>query len=195
MTQTQSDFESVSQTLIIGDKPHHPLNDKFPQRVFKRVEEDGIDVPETSKKVSEVEYRFKSSWFQRWPSLHYLEDTDSVLCYYCAKANALKLTCSQREDLAFISTGYQNWKAATDSRKGFAKHQHSAYHKMAIEAIVLSNRCNNIGELLSESHKPEKDMNKQMLLHILSTVRFLARQGLAYRGHIDDNSGNFETEV
>ena len=82
MTKTQSDFESVSQTLIISDKPHHPLDAKFPQRVFKRVEEDGIDVPETSKKVSEVEYRFKSSWFQRWPSLHYF--IWKIQIRYCA---------------------------------------------------------------------------------------------------------------
>lgn len=152
---------------------------------------DGNDVSEASQKISEVRYRFKSSWFQRWPWLHYLENTDSVLSYYCAKAHALKLACSQRGDLAFISTGYHNWKAATDSKKGFAKHERSAYHKMAIEATVLSNRCTDIGELLSDSHRAEKDVNKRMLLHTLSTVRFLARQGLAYRGHIDDNS-NFK---
>ena len=100
------------------------------------------------------------AWFQRWPWLHYSEATESVLCYYCAKANALKLTCGQRGDLAFISTGYHNWKAATDSRKGFAKHQNSAYHNMAIQAASSSNRLDNIGELLSEAHRAEKDTNK-----------------------------------
>ena len=76
-------------------------------------------------------------------------------------------------DLAFISAGYHNWKAATDSRKGFAKHHHSAYHNMAIQA--LSNRFDDIGKLLSDAHRAEKDTNKQMLLHVLSTVRYLAR--------------------
>ena len=107
--------------------------------------------------------------------------TDSDLCYYCAKANALKLTCGQRGELAFIPTGYHNWKAATDTRKGSAKHQHSAYHNMAIQGASSSNRFDDIGELLSEAHRAEKDTNKQMLLHILSTVRLLARLGLVYR--------------
>ena len=124
--------------------PSH-ISPSTPQRVFKRInldgeENDGNEVNlEPSQKVSDVKYRFKSSWFQRWPWLHYLEatDTDSVLCYYCAKAHALNITCGQRGDLAFISAGYHNWKAATDSRKkGFAKHQHSAYHNMAIQAFV-----------------------------------------------------------
>ena len=145
---------SDSDMLIsLGATPHQPLNATFPQQVFKRIglhgeENDGNEVNlKPSQKVSDVRYRFKSSWFQRWPWLHYLEATDSVLCYYCAKAYALKITCGQRGDLAFISAGYRNWKAATDSRKGFAKHQHFAYHKMAIQA--LSNRFDDIGELLS----------------------------------------------
>lgn len=49
----------------------------------------------------------------------------SVLCYYCAIANFLKLIRRQKGELVFISKGYYNWKIATDSRKGFAKHQRS----------------------------------------------------------------------
>ena len=101
----------------------------------------------------------------------------------------MKITCGQRGlrgDLAFVSTGYHNWKAATDSRKGFTKHEHSTYHLTAIQA--LSNKSDDIGELLSDAHRAEKDTNRQMLLHVLSTVRYLARQGLAFRGHNDDAS-------
>ena len=104
------DLGSDSDMLIsLGATPHQPLNVTFPQRVFKRIgldgeENDGNEVNlKPSQKVSDVRYCFKSSWFQRWPWLHYLEATDSVLCYYCAKAYALKITCGQRGDLAFIS--------------------------------------------------------------------------------------------
>ena len=38
-------------------------------------------------------------------------------------------------DIAFVSTGYHNWKAAADSRKGFAKHEHSTYHLTAIQVL------------------------------------------------------------
>ena len=95
-----------------------------------------------------------------------------MLCYYCAKVNALTITYGQRGDVAFILTGYYNLRAAADSRKGFAIHQHSTHHNMAIQA--LSNTFDGIGELLSDAHRAKKDMNKQMLLHILSTVRYLA---------------------
>ena len=54
VTPTQSDFGSDSQTFISLDaKPHQPLDHESPQHVFKRIEEkDGIDVLETSEKVS-----------------------------------------------------------------------------------------------------------------------------------------------
>ena len=44
------------------------LNDEFPQHIFKQIdgdEKDGLEVPlESSQKVSDLKYRFKSSWFQ-----------------------------------------------------------------------------------------------------------------------------------
>ena len=107
-----------------------------------------------------------------------------MLCCYCAKVNASTITCGQMGDLAFISTGYHNLRAAADSRKGFAIHQHSTHHNMAIQA--LSNTFDGIGELLSDAYRAEKDMNKQMLLYILPLGTW--RQGLAYRGHSDDAS-------
>ena len=157
--------------ISLGAKPHQLLNATFLQRVFTRIgglDREGDEVnSKPSQKVTDVKYRFQCSWFQRWPWLHYLEATDSILCYYCAKANALKITCGQRGlrgDLAFVSTGYHNWKAATDSRKGFAKHEHFTYHLTAIQA--LSNKSDDIRELLSDAHRAEKDTNRQMLLHV-----------------------------
>ena len=48
--------------------------------------------------------------------------------------------------------------------------------------ITLPKTTGNVGELLSKAHKEERQVARDMLLLILSSVKYLARQGLALRG-------------
>ena len=48
----------------------------------------------------------------------------------------------------------------------------------------------DIGESLSIQQKREKQENRQCFIKILSSLRFLARQGLAFRGHGDGSQSN-----
>ena len=57
-------------------------------------------------------------------------------------------------------------------------------------AITLPKVTKDIGELLSEAHSKEKRDNRECLLKILSSVRFLARQGLALLGDGDESDSN-----
>ncbi len=54
---------------------------------------------------------FKSSWFDTWPWLHYLEGNDSVLCFYCTQVTEKQLLpeANSKTDPAFISVGFINW--------------------------------------------------------------------------------------
>ena len=63
------------------------------------------------------------------------------------------------KDSAFLSGGFSNWKDAT---VGFANHEKSATHKLAVEAVLtLSQTHKDIGEMLSSSHASEKAVNRQ----------------------------------
>ena len=48
----------------------------------------------------------------------------------------------------------------------------------------------HVDELMSDEIKQQKAINRKMFLKILENTRYLARQGLAFRGHNDSN-GNF----
>ena len=55
-------------------------------------------------------------------------------------------------------------------------------HIEAVEAMVtLPNTVPDVGELLSKAHMEEKLRARNMLRIILSSIRYLARQGLAFR--------------
>ena len=88
-----------------------------------------------------------------------------------------------------MSKGFSNWKNATAI---FKKHEHSSCHREAIEVtITLPATTKDVAEQLSQQHSKEKEENREMLLKILSSIRYLARQGLPLRGDGDEQDGNF----
>ena len=90
---------------------------------------------------------------------------------------------------AFISRGFCNWKLATSV---FRQHELRNCHKEAVEKIItLPATTSDVGEMLSKAHAQEKSENRQVLLTILSNLRFLARQACAIRGDGNENDSNF----
>ena len=68
----------------------------------------------------------------------------------------------------------------------YRRHQASRYHVDAVQAISLPQK--DVGEMLSHAHSEEKRLNGQMLMIILQNLQFLGRQGIALRGHDQDES-------
>ena len=145
---------------------HPPLNFVFPKREFGK------------KQV--VKQSCQASWFSTWLWLHYQASNpdEVVFCHVCVSALKTKKMDRSRGDLAFTSKGFKNWKDATIS---FLNHEASASHKDAMQVVVvIPSTCQDVGEILSQEHAREKSENRQCLLRILSNIRFLARQGLAF---------------
>ena len=69
----------------------------------------------------------------------------------------------------------------------FAKHESCDFHKST--AAALANRV-DVADMLSKQAATEKQQNRQHLLKALSSIRFLARQGLALRGDSDETDSN-----
>ena len=155
-------------TLRIGDTPHQPSNISFPSRTFG--------------KKTPVQRSFQASWYKKWEWLHYDISRDCVLCFICCKAvKDGKVRVSKLAEGSFLTDGFTNWKDATTK---FTKHEHSDFHKHCSE--VLSTSCVDVGDLLDKQAASEKKANREYLLKVLSTVRFLARQGLPLLGSGDE---------
>ena len=136
-----------------------------------------------------MERSFQPAWFDKWPWLHYNEEHDVVFCHICLKAKEeKKIMWSNNAEEAFMGKGFTNWK---DASAKFDKHSGSSCHKEALLKICeLPATTKDIGESLSEQHSRDRLERRQCLLKLLSNARFLARQGLPFRGH-DENSSNF----
>ena len=81
-----------------------------------------------------------------------------------------------------------NWKDATTS---FQLHEKSLCHKEAVEKVLmLPATTPDISEMLLSTLAQEKATNRHCLLKVMSSLRFLARQGCGIRGHDDEKDGN-----
>lgn len=160
---------------LLPVKFHPPKDFQFPKRKFGSKGE---------------ERSFRAEWCTKFPWLHYDSSKDIALCHVCMRAEfEKKFLASTKRDVAFLTKGFTYWKEATSS---FTKHQASSCHKEAIVAIeVLPEQVKDVGEMLSQHHQQQKSVNRVMFLRILENIRFLARQGLALRGHGDDSDSNF----
>ena len=87
---------------------------------------------------------------------------------------------SAAADVVFVTRGYQNWKDATAA---FRKHESSSSHKQAVEQVVTipSTHC-DVGQYLSTFLALERKENCVCFLKVMSTLKFLAHQGLTLRG-------------
>ena len=168
-----SNLTAASSLPELPPSPVHPSSKYvFPKREFGK------------KQI--VKRSCQVAWFSTWPWLHYQanDPDDVVFCHVCVSALKSKKMERSRGDLAFTSKGFKNWKDATIS---FKNHEASASHKDALQVVVvIPSTCQDVGELLSQEHAREKRENRHCLLCILSNVRFLARQGLAFRGDSEE---------
>ncbi len=131
----------------------------------------------------------KSDWFGKWKWLHYCENDDHVLCYVCVCAVKPNKMTVGRGDAAFITKGFSNWK---DGTIAFKKHEASSCHRQALQVtVVIPLSCPDVGAILSRQYAVETKNNRRCFLKVLAVDRYLARQGIAFRGDGDDSDYNF----
>jgi len=134
---------------------------------------------------------FQQHWFQKYPWLHYDASKKAVLCFTCASASAHDLLknvpCLEPN---FIQSGYTNWKKATGSNGRFENHQSSNCHVFASKSLHCLQQSTPVVTQLSQQLSVEQHVAQKCLRVLFTTAGYLARQGLAFRGH-DEQEGNF----
>ena len=140
-------------------EPYQPRNITFPKTQYK-----------------EYKRSFQSSWFDRFPWLHYNVVNDAAYCFTCVRAASENLITSSKIEQTFVTEGFRNWKKACEKNCGFYKHQQSDCHLEAGERYHYATSSEDIGSMLSSKYEQEKKSNREMLLKILSDVRYLGGQ-------------------
>lgn len=146
-----------------GEAPFQP-NLNFPGRRF------GSESFERS---------FQRRWFEKWRWLHYVSETDSVLCFTCNQAAAKGLLLHSHSDSSFARGGFCNWKKA---REKFAQHELSDLHSDSLRALATL-KATPISAMLTDLEARDQKTARTMLELLFRSIKFLGREGMPLRGH------------
>ena len=132
--------------------------------------------------------RFQKTWFERFPWLHFDARIGRVLCHVCALAQKNKhLNLATKTDKAFLSKGFCNWKKAVEK---FQNHAKSSTHKLAVSNELHIAKSKSVLDQVNVQHTDSQKDAQKALLKIISSIKYLAAQGLALQGN-SCKEGNF----
>lgn len=89
---------------------------------------------------------------------------------------------------AFFIEGFQNWKKAVER---FQIHERAECHREAKTKLCLGEAPSIVEQLSLQADKTKAE-NRKMLLKLVSSLKFLLRQGLAIRGHSESEGNLFQ---
>jgi len=122
-----------------------------------------------------------------------------MYCFYC-RLYGSQGVYAQKE---FTETRCRNWKKATGVDGKLSTHNRSSSHLFAAERFAFAKSAKpGVDEQMSEAAAQqnnrevvERQQNRKITEIMFDCMRFLARQGLTFRGHLEgeesDNRGNF----
>lgn len=135
---------------------------------------------------------FLPKWSTEFTWLLYSDLKAKAFCSVCTEAyNVLKIKVpddgayDQKSYNSFVKDGFSNWKHALDT---FRSHERGSVHRKAVSSIVSHKKGQDVAKMISAKFVQEKKDARVCLLKIIESIRFLAVQGLALRGHTEDNS-------
>lgn len=174
-----SSSQPHSATVIVGDKPNQPSDISF------------YPVQNTGSlcKNGDPKLRFMNiNWYKQYSWLHWDVLSQKLFCFICCRAKQRNVFVSHRKlyDPAFIENGFCDWKNAV---RAFERHDKCDCHREAVGGLESLSRTSVSAQLDRQLARDQQVASKALSV-IISTLKYLARQGLAVRGH-SETSGNF----
>ena len=141
------------------------------------------------QKLPNKTLHFQDKWFREFPWLHYSQTLNGVLCFYCAETFKREKSnpVSKHVEEAFVSAGFRNWKKASEK---FKDHAASRGHNLAI--VSHRQQANPVSSQLSAALATSQEKARSCLIKIVTSLKYLGRQGLALRGNEADEGNFFE---
>ena len=141
-----------------------------------------------------VKRQFNTSWYETYSSwLEYSINKDSLFCLYCYlfKQNNGK----QAGGDTFVRIGFRNWKKLSEGLTQHVGDHCGSHYECYKKCEDLMNQNQQIQHILMKKNNNDRVSYRVRLTASVDCVRFLLRQGLAFRGHDEsqdsNNQGNF----
>ena len=159
--------------------PHQPSNPDV-LKITKRVQGTG-----SSQRTRSLQYQ----WFKDFAWLTLCETRGKLFCTQCRCCAKKNLAVSKNEP-AFAVNGFNNWKNAVNT---FREHTNSKHHKDSVAQFqILVSQQPSVAAQLDKQLQSNQKLKREMLLKQLSSLRFLAGQGIPIDGNEPENSNLYK---
>ena len=165
----QDEAPNPKRQRILQKHPNQPRDEIFPTD------------PKSKRKFLPV-------WFDNFPWLEWDSEFNAAFCHPCRQVYSVDSLRSNKGDEAFITQGFKNWKKATEK---FQNHETSHTHRSYMVKFTNTISGTSVVEKLIDQQTVNNKVAQECLIRIITSLRYLARQGLATRGHFDSES-NFK---
>ncbi|CAF1986437.1 unnamed protein product [Rotaria magnacalcarata] len=134
--------------------------------------------PSTDKRSCQL------GWFLVFKWLSYCKSENKAYCYYCRKAYLCGFHPESNKigETALTCTGYSDWKNALAR---FSKHEFGRVHADCVYRVNEQQKP-TVAARLSLTHQIQQENRRRMLFTEVECIKFLLRQGLALRRHVED---------
>ena len=149
--------------------------------------------------IGDDQRRFNPQWFKKYGGwLEYSEKVDKAFCLCCYLFRDYNEGQAGTDAFAIKGWNYWNKKSRLDTHMG--KGNVNSFHNVAVKRCdALMNQDQSIQVALIKQTDLTKKKNRIRLNASIDSVRYLLRQGLAFRGHDESkeskNKGNFRELV
>ena len=112
--------------------------------------------------------------------------SQKLFCSSCRSAQSKGLlTFSRNSKSAFVIDGFKNFKKAIERCR---EHEKSAMNsEVVMKLAAIKNKSCGIGAQLSSQLLTDQRYHQEMLMKLLGSIKYLARQRLPLRGHREDS--------
>jgi hypothetical protein len=120
-------------------------------------------------------------WYSGRPWLEYSRTKDAAYCYPCRKF----CLSNGKADAAFVTSGFNNWKAATIANKGLSKHEKSKQHELNMICWSEKTERQRANKEVSTMVNSEQLARNRYVSSIIGVIHFLAANELPHRGSVE----------
>ena len=184
-TKSKNNEDSPGSENCAGNRTV-PVTNVDPGTSSSKLNEESTSEKRLGTTAKKPKRRFNPDWNKTFPWIIYDQVKDVILCSVCKKIfEAKAFRCSAKREMTFIETGFCNWKKGTEKLK---VHELSTCHREAIMKLNSVTARVNVSTQISDQKERQMAENRACLLKLFSSLLYLSTQGLAIRGHTDNES-------
>lgn len=124
---------------------------------------------------------YMCKWFKDHRCLMFCISSITVFCFYCCKAPSTVF--HTKTEPSFTSNSFSNWKKV---KQKFHEHEQSQTCHEAVMYYQTLQQPSVVSQLSSQLYRDQ--VEHKMLMKLLTSLKFLVRQGLANHGHIEEGN-------